>query len=296
MNTLLNGTVTASFGRHYEVTVAPGEPPVDCVRRGKKQDVACGDRVQIRSTAKGQGVIETVSERRTLLYRADAIRQKLLAANVDQVLVVVAPEPAFSEELLTRCLLAADAAGIPAAIVLNKWDLGPPAVVAAEQLTYYTDMGYPLLRLSARQDPSLLHPVLQGHVSILVGQSGMGKSTLVNALVPDAQARTGEISQALGTGRHTTTATRFYALDAHSALIDSPGLQEFGLAYLSPAAIATYFREFSDLVGQCRFSDCRHLQEPDCALKHWAAGNPRREQRLRYLTTLQQENERARRP
>lgn len=296
MNALLNGTVTASFGRHYEVTTVPGEPPVDCVRRGKKQDVACGDQVQIHSTGKGQGVIETVSERRTLLYRADAIRQKLLAANVDQVLVVVAPEPAFSEELLTRCLLAADAAGIPAAIVLNKWDLGAPAVAAAEQLTYYTDLGYPLLRLSARQDPSLLHPVLQGHVSILVGQSGMGKSTLVNALVPHAQARTGEISQALGTGRHTTTATRFYALDARSALIDSPGLQEFGLAYLSPAAIATYFREFSDRVGQCRFSDCRHLQEPDCALKNWVAGNPQREQRLRYLTTLQQENERARRP
>ncbi|MDE1943315.1 MAG: ribosome small subunit-dependent GTPase A [Betaproteobacteria bacterium] len=296
MNTLLNGTVTASFGRHYEVTMAPGELPVDCVRRGKKQDVACGDQVQFRTTGKGQGVIESVSERHTLLYRADALRQKLLAANVDQVLVVVAPEPAFSEELLTRCLLAADAAGIAAAIVLNKWDLGAPALAAAEQLSYYTDLGYPLLRLSARQDPSLLQPVLQGHVSILVGQSGMGKSTLVNALVPDARARTGEISQALGTGRHTTTSTRYYALQGHGALIDSPGLQEFGLAYLSPAAIATYFREFSGLVGQCRFSDCRHLQEPDCALKNWAAGHPRRELRLRYLTALQQENERARRP
>lgn len=295
MNPLLTGTVTASYGRHYEVTVAADLPPLDCVRRGKRQDVACGDRVEIRPAGKDQGVIETIVERRTLLYRADAFREKLLAANVDQVLVVVAPEPAYSEELLTRCLVAADAAGIDPTIVLNKRDLGHAALAAADRLAYYTDLGYPLLQLSALQDPSLLRPTLQGHMNILVGQSGMGKSTLVNALVPDARARTGEISRALGTGRHTTTATRCYPLDAQSSLIDSPGLQEFGLTYLAPESIASLFREFAGLVDQCRFSDCHHLQEPDCALKNWALGNSQRKQRLRYLTTLQQENEKARR-
>ena len=295
MNPLLTGTVTASFGRHFEVTASADAPAVDCVRRGKRQDVACGDRVEFRMTGNGQGVIETVAARQTLLYRADAHREKLLAANVDQVLAVVAPDPPYSEELLTRCLLASDAAGIGAVIVLNKWDLGAAATAAAERLSYYTDLGYPLLRLSALRDPSLLVPVLHGHVNILVGQSGMGKSTLVNALAPGARARTAEISQALGTGRHTTTATRCYPLDAQSVLIDSPGLQEFGLAYLRPDALANYFREFAGLVGQCRFSDCRHLQEPDCALKNWAAGHPQRELRLRYLTTLQRESERTRR-
>ncbi len=288
MNTTLTGTVVAAFGRHYEVALPDAEVPVHCVRRGKKTDIACGDRVEILRTGPGQGVIETVHERRSLLYRADAWREKLLAANVDQALIVVAPEPTYSDELLTRCLIAADAAGVTPVIILNKMDLGEAARQALAALKYYVDLGYPLVSLSALQDVSALRPLLEGHVSILVGQSGMGKSTLVNALVPDALARTNSVSLALDSGRHTTTAARYYALDADSALIDSPGLQEFGLAHLSPKAIEGYFREFSDLLGQCRFMDCQHLNEPDCALKKRAHGNARRELRLRYLTTLQQ--------
>ena len=289
MNDALTGTVVAAFGRHYDVAVptAP-ERPISCVRRGKRKDVACGDQVDIQMTGPGQGVIETVHERRTLLYRADAWHEKLLAANVDQALIVVAPEPTYSDELLTRCLIAADAAGVTPIIILNKMDLGAPAAQARASLEYYVGLGYPLVFLSALQDVSTLRPLLAEQVSILVGQSGMGKSTLVNALVPSALARTNIISQALDSGRHTTTTARYYNLDAQSGLIDSPGLQEFGLAHLSPNAIEGYFREFSGLLGQCRFKDCQHLNEPDCALKNWARGNERRELRLRYLTSLQQ--------
>jgi ribosome biogenesis GTPase len=288
VNDALTGTVVAAFGRHYDVVIPGSEQPISCVRRGKRKDVACGDRVDIQMTSPGQGVIDTVHERRTLLYRADAWREKLLAANVDQALIVIAPEPTYSDELLTRCLIAADAAGVAPVIILNKMDLGTSAMRARAALEYYVALGYPLVSLSALQDVSTLRPFLTGRVSILVGQSGMGKSTLVNALVPNALARTNIVSQALDSGRHTTTAAHYYAMDAQSALIDSPGLQEFGLAHLSPKAIEGYFREFSGLLGQCRFMDCQHLNEPDCALKNWARGNERRELRLRYLTSLQQ--------
>jgi ribosome biogenesis GTPase len=288
----LTGTVIAAFGRRFEVEIAEGQR-LDCVRRGKRTDVACGDRVEVVPTTPGQGVIEAIHERRTLLYRADAHREKLLAANVDQALVVVAAEPSYSDELLTRCLVAADAAGVSPAIILNKSDLGEPAARAAEALAYYRELGYPVVAVSALHDVSALRPLLKNRVSILVGQSGMGKSTLVNAVVPAALARTNAISTALDSGRHTTTVARRYVLDDSSALVDSPGLQEFGLAHLSPQAIEHYFREFSGLLGKCRFHDCRHLDEPDCALKALAQGHPRIEQRLRYLTTLQEASRRA---
>ncbi len=288
MNPPLTGTVTAAFGRRYEVVLPGSIQPISCVRRGKQKDVACGDRVDIMLTGPGQGVIETVHERRTLLYRADASREKLLAANVDQTLVVVAPEPTYSDELLTRCLIAADAAGVVPIIILNKMDLGEAALQTLNALEYYVTLGYSLIQLSALRDTTALQPVLEGQISVLVGQSGMGKSTLINALVPGAKVRTNSMSTALDTGRHTTTATRCYALNAQTAVIDSPGLQEFGLAHLSSRAIEGYFREFSKLLGQCRFMDCQHLNEPDCALKNWARGNAPRELRLRYLTNLQQ--------
>ena len=228
--------------------------------------LACGDRVEVIRTGAGQGVIDAVDPRRSLLYRSDRHRQKLIAANATQMVIVLASVPSFYEELLNRCLAAAAHEGIFALIVLNKIDLAQAGSSALDALELYRGLGYTLLPLTAKRDVSPLRPHLSGHLSVLVGQSGMGKSTIVNGIFPDAGARVGEISLALDSGRHTTTYSRLYRLDANSALIDSPGMQEFGLAHLTIPELASAYVEFRPYIGQCRFSDCRHCDEPDCAV------------------------------
>jgi len=235
--------------------------------RGKKGGVACGDQVEIQLTGSGaQGVIEHVLPRSALLFRSDAYREKLIAANVTQIVVVVAPVPSFSEELINRCLAAAESQHLQVLILLNKTDLVHETHTARAALSLYRELGYRLVELSARTDTSPLLPCLQGHLSVLVGQSGMGKSTLINALIPEAGRTTAGISVALDTGRHTTTHARLYELDEHSSIIDSPGLQEFGLHQLNREELAWGFKEFRPYIERCRFSDCRHMHEPGCAL------------------------------
>lgn len=234
--------------------------------RGKKGGAACGDRVEIQVTSPTQGVIETILPRSTLLYRSDASRQKLIAANVTQIIIVVAAVPAFSEELINRCLVAAESQRIKALIVLNKTDLVEPARAALATLSLYGRLGYSLLKLSAKTDIEPLLPYLHGHLSVLVGQSGMGKSTIINALIPAAERATAEISTTLDTGRHTTTHARLYYLDETSGIIDSPGVQQFGLQHMSSEEVAWAFMEFHRYLGQCKFNDCRHIGEPGCAL------------------------------
>lgn len=265
MNT---GQVVAVYGKHF--TVQAGPEQFDCISRGRKGGIACGDWVEFTVTGPRAGVIERVQPRRNLLYRADAFKTKLLAANLDQALIVVAAEPAFKEELLNRCLIAAEAAKIPALIVANKADL-PASAALIEYLEAYARLGYPVLGVSAQRDVAPLLPWLTDKTSILVGASGVGKSTLINALVPAAQARTNAISQALNSGRHTTTHTRLYALPQGGALIDSPGMQEFALAHLGLEALQAAFPEFRAHSGQCRFHNCRHLKEPGCAVRAAAA-------------------------
>lgn len=262
----MEGQVIAAHGRQYYVELADGEL-LPCFPRGKKSEIACGDRVKIARSSADQGVIEAILPRRSLLYRSNEIRQKLIAANVDQLLVVVATEPGFSDELVARALLAAESEEIEVLIVLNKSDLSDKLPGARERLQLLVEQGYRILELSASQDVQALRPHLLGKTSVLVGQSGMGKSTLVNALIPDAGAATREISQALDSGKHTTTHATLYHLDAESQLIDSPGLQEFGLGHLDRAAIEQAFREFRPYLGACRFRDCQHDREPGCALQ-----------------------------
>lgn len=259
------GRVIASYGRQYDIETNEGSI-LTCVMRGKKGGIACGDQVEILPTTPGQGVIESVLPRTSLLYRSDAFRQKLIAANVSQLIIVVAAAPSFSEELIDRCLIAAENQHIKVLILLNKADLLEQTQTSVAKLAFYQALGYPLLTISACQNIEPLRPYLQGHRSVLTGQSGMGKSTIINALIPDARRTTMEISTALDSGRHTTTHTRLYHLDAHSCIIDSPGLQEFGLHHIDSRELAAGFIEFRPYLGHCRFSNCRHLKEPDCSL------------------------------
>ncbi len=267
----LQGTIVAAHGRQYLVeltskTADGRNEMLRCFPRGKKSDLACGDRVKVLRSGDAVGVIDSVETRDTLLYRSNEFKQKLIAANVTQIVIVVATEPSFSDELITRCIVAAECQDMKALIVLNKCDLTERIGHATNALAPYEKLGYTVLRLCAHNDAGALRPYLAGHTSVLVGQSGMGKSTLTNALIPGANAPTREISEALDSGKHTTTHATLYRLDANSALIDSPGLQEFGLRHLKPEAIEHAFPELRLLRGKCRFRNCRHDREPDCAI------------------------------
>ncbi|MEO8037859.1 MAG: ribosome small subunit-dependent GTPase A [Betaproteobacteria bacterium] len=254
----------AAFGRSYRVELDSGATLV-CFPRGKRSEIACGDRVRVAYAGEGQGVIETFEARLSLFYRSDAHRQKLIAANVTQVIVVLAASPSYYEDLLNRCLVAVEHARIRAVIVLNKLDLDTSGG-ALESLRLYEQLGYPLVPLAAKLDVAPLAPWLAQQTSVLVGQSGMGKSTIINRLLPEANAATAEMSIALDSGRHTTTHARLYHLDGSSNIIDAPGMQEFGLHHLSPEDLDHAFVEFRPLLGQCRFGNCRHASEPGCAL------------------------------
>ena len=288
---LHTGQVVASFGRSYRIELADGTL-VECATRGKRSDIACGDRVNIQRTGDNSGVIESTLPRTTLLYRSDAHRQKLIAANVTQVVIVVAPVPSYYDDLINRCLAACEHAGIVPLIVLNKTDL-PQSAAAWEALAVYRTLGYRVVGICAKQDIAPLAALLAGHTSVMVGQSGMGKSTVVNKLVPDALLRVAETSLALDSGKHTTTGARLLHINASSHLIDSPGLQAFGLHHISVEDTAQAFVEFRTRLGQCRFRDCTHRMEPGCAIARAGAEGLITAPRLASYRTLVEERLRA---
>lgn len=265
----IKGTVIAAHGRHY--LVQADAVKLQCVTRGKKSDVAVGDIVNLQHTSTNQGVIESIAERATLLYRSDQYKSKLLAANVTQLFIVVATEPGFADDLVSRALVAAEAAGVTAHLILNKIDVLEPLEKTRKRVAFYAELGYPVHEVSARASPAetcaALMPLLRGQSTILIGQSGMGKSSLINLIVPDADIAVREISAALDTGKHTTTFTRLYAIDDDTTIIDSPGFQEFGLYHLSEGMLERAFPEFAPWLGKCKFYNCHHINEPECAIR-----------------------------
>lgn len=269
-NNLIQGRVIAAHGRHYMVELADGSVR-KCFPRGKRSDVTVGDNVLITVSGTDEGTVDKILERRNLLYRSDDMRTKQFAANVDHLLIVVATAPPFSDDLVGRALVAAWSANIDPIIILNKADLHALLESARARLAWLSTLDVPIIELVATDTESTrqtLLPLLQGRCSLLLGQSAMGKSTILNALVPDANAHTQEHSQALGAGKHTTTSTRLYHLPypARGDIIDSPGFQSFGLYHLDAHDIEQGFPEFGDSATQCRFQDCSHRHEPGCAV------------------------------
>lgn len=261
------GRIVSSHGRHYMVELPDGTLR-QCFPRGKKGGAAVGDNVVV--SLKGQeGSIERILERRNLLYRSDDMRTKQFAANVDRLLIVVSPEPMFSDDLAGRALVGAWSAGIEPVFILNKADL-PGVIAARERLEPFRKLEVQIVETDATDTQATRHrllPLLSGHCSLLLGQSAMGKSTLLNALVPEARAATQAHSEALGAGRHTTTATRLYHLPGNVGdLIDSPGFQAFGLQHLTPEDIQQGFPEFRKHTENCRFYNCSHRHEPGCGV------------------------------
>lgn len=284
---LLTAQITASFGRRYIVRTPDGKT-YEATTRKKRIDFACGDQVHINHINLQQVVIEDYLPRSSLLYRQDSTRSKLIAANVTLMLIVLAAVPTPSEMLLQRALLATEAAQIQPLIVLNKADL-PENDIWLQKISFYQGLGYELINISALRDVKKLRNRLQGECAILLGQSGMGKSTLTNALLGNVQARVGEISTALDSGRHTTTHAQLYDLDKNSQLIDSPGLQAFGLHHLQIANLLSYFPDMRSYIGKCRFHNCSHRQEPGCALKQAVNEHKIEPERLQFLQNITNE-------
>ena len=281
------GLVVAGFGRHVLVETPAGERVI-CHPRGKKSQAVVGDQVQWLPS-EDEGTIEGLEPRSNLFYRQDEMRTKSFAANLDQVLILIAAEPEFSESQLTRALIAAEEAGIKPLIGLNKRDLPEPFARAWNKLEAYRGMGYEVLSLAIKprggSAPELpgtsltdLQALMRGKKTLVLGPSGAGKSSLTNLLVPQADVLTAEISQALNSGKHTTTSTTLYWIDSArtSALIDSPGFQEFGLHHIDPMRLPGLMPDLKAHTAKCKFYNCTHLHEPGCGVMAQvsSAGSP----------------------
>jgi len=265
------GRVIANHGARLLVRDAEGHIH-RCVALKKLGLVVTGDAVEWQPQASGDARVTQLLPRQSLLQRPDR-REKLkpVAANLTRLVIVSAPEPGIDTLLIDQYIAAAEHANIEALIAVNKHDL----LDAAQQddvdalLNVYRSIGYETQCVSARSTSALapLADTLSNHISILVGQSGVGKSSIVQQLFPDLDIQIGALSAASGSGAHTTTVTSWYDLPSGGALIDSPGVRQFAIDYLGPAELAVGFREIRETAVGCRFNNCTHLHEPNCAVR-----------------------------
>lgn len=270
--------IIANYGHQYLAlplnarTDQESPPYISLVSRGKKQGYAVGDIVSVTIASPHQGAIEKIEQRDNIFYRSEFNKQKNLAANINQVAIVCATEPAFSEELLGRALICAGVAQIPVLIILNKIDVVDKLTTSRETMKTYQKLGYEVIEISTQNYEELQLTIVQklkGKTTLLMGQSGMGKSSLINALIPEANIKTREISSVLNSGKHTTTFTRLHDCvfdEQTSQLIDSPGFEQFGMAQFSLSQIQHAMPEFVPYLGLCKFNNCKHIHEPQCPI------------------------------
>jgi len=259
------GLITKSYGRQFIVEVE--NSTYVAVTKAKKVDYVVGDRVNVDLINDKQLQITSLIPRSNLVYRMDHNRSKLIASNITQIMIVIAIKPNFNPNFLNSCLLFAESAGIRPYIVINKSDLTESAVFIQQINELYHDkLGYSVVSLSAATNCDSLVSLLNNEQSLLIGQSGVGKSTITNWIIPQAFTTVDEITKSENSGRHTTTNATLYHIDKTSSIIDCPGLQEFGLYHLSVEELPELFPELRPYLNKCRFRNCRHLNEPDCAI------------------------------
>jgi ribosome biogenesis GTPase len=290
MNDTRSGVVLASYGRGVLVQpdgAGAGDPPVRCSLKGRKLRIVCGDRVTFGHQASNDGAsVESLGPRRNLIERIDSRgRPEPVAANIDKLAIVVAPEPATDWFLVDRYWAGAQLKDIEALLVVNKLDLGLESVLP--EVDNYRALGLTCIEMASQSAVGLqaMRAALEGAVTLLVGQSGVGKSSIVNAVAPQAAAQTAELTRD-AEGRHTTTTARRYRLGADSAIVDAPGVRDFAAPASLVRAAERGFVEIHAASAQCRFNDCRHMEEPGCAVRSAVAAGAIRARRYESYRRL----------